>query len=75
MIMDLKCPFCGSEALDMGSPDEDFWGDDMISKWHVRCDKGHKFIVSDVNTLTSRLVAKDEEDLERLILEEEKECE
>lgn len=74
MIMDLKCPHCGSESLDMGSPDEEWWGEDMVSKWYVRCDNGHRFIVSDVNTLTSRLVAKDNEDLERLILEEEKEC-
>lgn len=73
MIMDLKCPYCGSEALDMGSPDEEWWGNDMISKWYVTCDHGHRFVVSDVNRLTSRLVAKDDKELDVLIKKEEEE--
>lgn len=76
MIMDLKCPYCGSDHLNMGSPDEEWWGDDLLSRWHARCDNGHEFIVSEYNELVSRLVAKDDEDLSRLADEEdEKESE
>ena len=75
MIMDNKCPYCGSEAINFGSPDEDWWGEELVSRWDARCENGHEFIVSEVRSLTSRIVAKDEDDLERLITEEEKECE
>lgn len=74
MIMQEACPICGSENLRMNVSDDEYSGsDDLIRLWDCVCGNGHEFIISEVLTVTSRLVAKDPNDLERLILEEEKE--
>lgn len=75
MIMDLKCPHCGSESIAELDPDYD-WdnNEECVVTWDGRCGNCDKtFIVSEIVKTTSRLVAKDSEDLDRLILEEDKE--
>lgn len=75
MMMDLKCPRCGSENVAEMDPDYD-WdsSDECIVTWDVKCGGcGKTFIVSEVVKTISRIVAKDSDDLDRLIEEEEKE--
>lgn len=74
MIMELRCPHCGSEAIVEQDPDYEWQtGDECIINWDCRCENDHHFIVSEIVRTTSRLVAKDHNDLERLIDEEDKE--
>ena len=74
MIMELRCPECGSEAIVEQDPDYEWQsGDECIINWNCRCENDHYFIVSEIVRTTSRLVAKDHDDLERLIDEEDKE--
>ena len=76
MIMDEKCPYCNSENLRMDVKDEEpNTSTETIVTWDCHCfGCGKDFIMSDVVTVTSRLVAKDYEDLDRLIeLEQEEE--
>lgn len=75
MIMKERCPICGSKNLDYGMyEDEPVSNTETIREWHPCCENGHEFIISEVLTVTSRLVAKDDEELDRLIKEEEKEA-
>lgn len=75
MIMESKCPHCGSEAIEFESPDYEWDMDkECICTWDAVCENGHEFIISEILTVTSRLVAKDSDDLERLIDEEDKEA-
>ena len=75
MMMEQKCPYCGSERLDFWSSDDEPVSDtETISQWDVRCEKcGERFIVSEVLTVTSRLVAKDDRELNELIKKEQEE--
>lgn len=75
MIMESKCPHCGTEAIEFGTPEYDWYSDrECICNWDARCENDHRFIISEVLTTTSRLVAKDSDDLDRLIEEEDKEA-
>lgn len=74
MMMKEKCPICGSESLDYGSYEDEVVSDvETIREWHPCCDKGHEFIISEVLTVTSRIVAKDDNELDELIEKELKE--
>lgn len=74
MIMKLKCPHCGSENLVEMDPDYEWDSDtECIVTWDARCECGKTFIVSEIAETTSRIVAKDSDDLDRLIEKEEKE--
>ena len=46
---------------------------EFIRSWRCYCECGKSFIISDVVTITSRLVAKDDEELDALIVKEEEE--
>lgn len=72
MMMEQKCPHCGSERLDFWSSDDEPVSDtEIIRRWDVRCEScGKGFIVSEVLTVTSRLVAKDDAELDELIKKE-----
>lgn len=74
MIMELKCPRCKSESIALMDPDYDWDSDtECIVTWDAVCgDCKKKFIVSEIVKTTSRLVAKDSDDLDRLVEEEEK---
>ena len=75
MIMEEKCPHCGSENIQMDVDDEEYnTSTETIVTWDCHCfGCGKDFIMSDVVTVTSRLVAKDNDELDRLIEEEIKE--
>ena len=74
MIMEQKCPYCGSVSLKMDVDDDEWSGNDaFIRAWSCTCENGHRFIMSEVLTVTSRLVATDQDELDRLIAEEESE--
>ena len=83
MMMEQRCPYCGSERLDFRTfDDEPVSENEIIRTWDVsccNCGRGHGgdkgFIVSEVLTVTSRLVAKDEEELDGLIRKETEEDE
>ncbi len=72
MMMEQKCPHCGAGNLDFWSSDDEPVSDtEIIRRWDVRCEKcGKGFIVSEVLTVTSRLVAKDDGELDELIKKE-----
>lgn len=72
MMMEQKCPHCGNERLDFWSSDDEQVSDtECIRLWDVRCEKcGERFLVSEVLTVTSRLVAKDDKELDVLIRKE-----
>ena len=73
-MMEQKCPFCGEDHLEyFQSMDEWVSDNECIRQWDVRCAQGHGFIISEVHTVTSRLVAKDNEELDALIVKEEEE--
>lgn len=75
MIMDQKCPHCGAENLEFYESDDEWVSEnECIRRWDVRCEKcGQGFIISEVLTVTSRLVAKDDAELDELIEKETKE--
>ena len=73
MIMKSACPHCDSESIVFDAPEYEWFSDtECICTWDGHCDNGHDFIISEVLNVTSRLVAKDSDDLDRLV-EEEKE--
>lgn len=72
MIMDEKCPYCGSEEIEFVEHDVLYECGQVIVTWKCRCSEGHEFIASEVYTLASRLIAKDDDELDRLIEEESK---
>ena len=75
MIMECKCPHCGGENFEMEIDREENTDElTMIRQWNCHCACGETFIISDVQQVTSRLVAKDLDDLERLIFEEHLGC-
>ena len=74
MIMDTVCPHCGSKAITFGSPDYEWDADkECICTWDAKCENEHEFIISEILTVTSRLVARDSDHLDELIELEEKE--
>ena len=75
MMMDQKCPYCGAEMLLFTSNDDEWVSDtECIRTWNVECGCCKKnMIVSEVLTVTSRLVAKDCEELDELIKKETEE--
>ena len=74
MIMENNCPHCGSYSIVQMDPDYDWQDDDeCVVVWDCKCDHDHDYIVSEIVKVTSRLVAKDHDDLERLIDEEDRE--
>lgn len=73
-MMEQVCPHCGSGHLEyFQSLDEWVSDNECIRQWDVRCAEGHRFIISEVHTVTSRLVAKDDKELDALIAKEENE--
>ena len=72
MIMDEKCPHCGCENIVMDVDREEMVSDtEMIVNFNCRCGKCKEgFIISEVRTVTSRLVAKDDGELDELIKKE-----
>lgn len=72
MIMEEKCPHCDSKNLKMTVDDEEHNSPtEKIVTWSCHCfGCGKDFIMSDVVTVTSRLVARDQEELDKLIDEE-----
>lgn len=71
MIMEARCPYCKSEDIRYGSFDEEGAGADTIKNWRdCQCSNKHHFIISEVHTITSRIVAKDDNELEELIKKE-----
>ena len=75
MIMKQRCPFCGSEDVAFSRPEYDWeCADRCIILWDGKCgDCGEDFISSEVCTVESRLIAKDNDELEGLIERENKE--
>ena len=74
MMMQQECPYCNSKSLHFYDKDDEWVSDDScIRTWKVKCDRNHEFIISEVLMVTSRLVAKDDDELDKLIKEEEKE--
>ena len=75
MMMEQKCPHCGAGNLEFYESDDEWVSDnECIRQWDVRCEKcGKGFIISEVLTVTSRLVAKDDKELDALIVKEEEE--
>lgn len=72
--MEEKCPKCGSSAIEYRTYDDDPWGEQIVRTWDgCVCENGHEFIISEVFTLTSRIVAKDDDELNRLIMKEKEE--
>ena len=69
MIMNEECPYCGSE--DVSCEDQtknEGTCDSVIREFVYVCsDCGEHFIMSEVLSVTSRIVAKDYNDLDRLI--------
>ena len=75
MIMSEVCPHCGSEDITYDDQTKNEGSvDGVIREFACTCsDCGESFIVSEVLSVTSRLVAKDYNHLEKLIDMEEKE--
>lgn len=75
MMMDNKCPYCGSSTIEMWTNDDEWVSDtQFISDITGECyDCKKRFIISEVRTVTSRLVAKDQNELDALIVKEEEE--
>ena len=75
MIMDIKCPYCGSEnIIDLNMEIEWSNEDEAVNNGYATCDDCNEvFRISEIIKVTSRLVAKDHDDMERLIDEEDKE--
>lgn len=75
MIMDEKCPHCGSENIETDvDREEPNTSTETIVNYDCHCyDCGEDFIMSDVLTVTSRIVAKDNDELDELIEQEWKE--
>lgn len=72
--MDLKCPHCGTEELVKQDPEYGWQSvHECIVEWDCVCKNGHDFVISEILRTTSRLVAKDWDEMERLITEEESE--
>ena len=72
MLMDLLCPHCGSSAVELFTDDDSWVSDtecitDMTGECHG-C--GKRFKVSEVKTVTSRIIAIDSEEMDRLIAQE-----
>ena len=72
MMMEEKCPFCGSEDIEFVEHDVLYECGQVIVTWRCRCSGDHEFVASEVYDVTSRLIAKDNDDLDRLIEEESK---
>lgn len=76
MIMDCNCPHCGGGNFEMELDQEENTDElTMIRTYRCHCACGGWFIISDVNQVTSRIVAKDFEELDELIDKEKKEQE
>lgn len=72
MIMDVKCPYCESDDVDINSPMYEWSNSNTcIITWDGSCMNCHAdFVVSEELQTTSRIVAKDSVDLNRLLEEE-----
>ena len=75
MIMSEVCPHCGSEDITYDEQTKNEGSTDtVIREFSCTCsDCGEQFLVSEVLTVTSRLVARSYDELEKLIEKEEKE--
>ena len=75
MIMNEACPNCGSEDVTCEDQKKNEGTCDSVIREfvYVCSDCGEHFIMSEVLSVTSRLVAKDYNELEKLIDAEEKE--
>ena len=75
MLMETKCPHCGCENIVMDVDREECVSDtEMIVNFDCRCGNCKKtFIISEVRAVTSRIVAKDNDELDELIDKELKE--
>ena len=68
MIMKQKCPYCGSEMMEYDDDDGQYDCDSYLVAWDCHCeDCGKSFIVSEAYTLSSRIIAKDNDELEELL--------
>ncbi len=69
MIMDRVCPYCGGKDFSLVERDFEYISDNEYMKdWNVTCLGCRKeFMMSEVHSITSRLVARDLEELDALI--------
>lgn len=71
--MEWKCPCCGAEVVDISVDDESWVDEDtkiIQSHWH--CDDcGKRGVASEELLVISRLVARDDDELDALIAKEE----
>ena len=72
MMMDSRCPYCDSIDISYKEMDRDWVSEeDCIVTNEGRCWECDKhFIVSEVVSVPSRIVAKDRDELDRLVKEE-----
>ena len=71
MIMEHKCPHCGSVMIEYDGDECEHDWDSYFVDWDCHCeDCGRDFIISEAFTLRSCIVAKDDEELEKLLEQE-----
>jgi len=74
MIMDEKCPYCGSDDYEPIDWDDDCDCCELDSRRDYVCNScGEEFIVSKEYRLYSCIVAKDDNELDELLKKEKKE--
>lgn len=71
MIMEHKCPHCGSTDIEYRGREEQLDYDSFFAEFDCVCNEcDNEFIISEAYTLRSRIIAKDENELERLLEQE-----
>lgn len=72
MIMDNCCPYCGCIDIAIDEIERDWTSEeDCIVAYNGKCwECGKEFLISEVVSVTSRIVAKDDKELNDLIKQE-----